>query len=154
MTARTAGGRSSTSATSASATNSSRWIAALRSLGWDAGVPTSALLMVSSLSGTGRQRRSLRELAVGSLHGRRGGVERRLDGDCVFALGHDVGRLPDLAAEVGCEVMAGELVRRPPQCLAGDDRVVAGAPADARAQIMCRAAGQQDPAQDRPERLG
>ena len=71
----------------------------------------------------------------------------------MLALGHDVGGLADLAAEVGSEVASGELVRRPPQCLAGDDRVVARAAADVRAQIACRAAGQQDPAQDRPERL-
>src|SRR5215218_2237100 len=64
-----------------------------------------------------------------------------------------VGGLAGLGAEVGSEVASAELVRRPPHRLARDDRVVARAAADVRAQIARGAAGQQDPPQHRPERL-
>ena len=75
------------------------------------------------------------------------------NGDAVVLLGHDVGGLAGLAAEVGREVAAAELVRRPPEGLRGDGGVVAGAAADVGAEIARGGAGQQDPAQDGPERL-
>jgi hypothetical protein len=69
------------------------------------------------------------------------------------ALWHHVRRRADLAAQVGREVAAAELVRRPPQRLDGDGGVVACLAADVGAQEARRVPGQQDSAQDRPERL-
>src|SRR3954452_18012346 len=46
--------------------------------------------------------------------------------DAAVVLGHSVGVLARLAAEVGHEVAAGELVRRPPEGLRRDRGVVAG----------------------------
>src|ERR687895_2686158 len=80
-------------------------------------------------------------------------IEGRIDLDRAGVLGHDVCGLAGLAAEVGSEIAATELVGWPPQCFLGDRRVVAGAAADVRAQVARRAAGQERAAQDGPKRL-
>ena len=81
----------------------------------------------------------------------RGGV---IDSDRALVVGHDIGGLARLAAEVGSEIAAGELVGRPPQRIVRDCGVVARAAADVGSQVAHGPAGQKRAAKDGPERLG
>ena len=153
MIARTAGGSSSTSATAASETNRSRWIAGAGSIWRELEAPPSGLLMRDSFRADTR-RCVMDAPAVGLVWA------SPVTWSSAISMwmpsspwGMTSAASPVWRAEVGREVAAGELVRRPPEGLRGDGGVVAGAAADVGAEVACGAAGQQDAAQDGPERL-
>ena len=77
---------------------------------------------------------------------------RGIDSDRALVVGHDISGLARLAAEVGSEIAAGELVGWPPQRIVRCGRRPRAA--DVGSQVAHGPAGQKRAAKDGPERLG